>query len=144
MTTAIFPVRANPPHIGHIIAFLKIKKKYDKVIVTVSDNTYGELKPSIISSIEVKEILDEVFKHIGGYEIILVNEPFITRTIFDDLPSFDIVVTGNKAVYDNMKKHNIKVELLERTPIYRGKFMRDAYRKGVEYEKSHTNNNGRC
>ena len=132
---AMFPVRANPPHLGHIITLLKIKDDYEKIIIAVSDNTYDGAKPQIISKEEVAFILNEVFKHFPKYEIIFSEERFITRTFFDDLPKFDIVVTGNPISYKNMKQQGIPVRFIERTPIYRGTFIREAYKRGMEYEK---------
>jgi len=143
MTTAIFPVRANPPHLGHVISLLKIKDDYDKIIIAISDNTYDGIKPQIIPVEEVRIILNEIFKHYPNkYEIVMSKERFISRKTFDDLPSFDVVVTGNVLSYENMKKQGKKVRFLERTPIYRGSFMREAYIKGMEYEKRHFNNHG--
>lgn len=139
---AIHPVRANPPHLGHIITLLRIKNDYDKIIVAVSDNTYDGKKPQIIPQEEVKFILNEVFKHFPKYEVILSKERFITRTNFADLPKFDIVVTGNKAVYDNMIKNNINVRFIKRTPIYRSRFIRESYERGMKYEKRNFSNNG--
>jgi len=133
---AIFPVRANPPHLGHIITLLSIKDDYDKIIIAVSDNTYNGKKPQIIPKEEVAYILNEVFKHFPDkYEIVFSEERFVTRKYFNDLPEFDIVVSGNEKCCDNMKKQGIKVRFLERTPIYRSTFIREAYKRGMKYEK---------
>ena len=143
---AIFPARANPPHIGHIRAFLKIREDYEKIIITISNNTYKGTKKNIMPPEDVIEILKEIFNHIPGYEIIPITEPFITRTSFDDLPDFDIVVTGNTIIYENMKKQNIPVRLMQRTPVYRGEFIREAleealqnaYERGETHDKKHS------
>ena len=141
---AIFPVRANPPHTGHIISLLSIIDDYDKIIIAISNNTYDGKKPQIIPKTEVKAILNDVFKHFPKkYELVYSEERFITRKKFDDLPEFDIVITGNPIAYDNMIKQGIKVRFLQRTPIYRGTFIREAYLKGVEYEKRNYTDDGR-
>ena len=140
---AIFPVRANPPHMGHLISFLKIKDDYEKIYIAVSNNTYCGTKPSVMTQKEVKEDLEKVMKHIPGYEVIFTKIPFIIRKTFDDLPKFDIVVTGNSQVQDNMDRQGVPVRYLERTPIYRSIFMRESYKRGVEFEKPCYDNDGR-
>jgi len=140
---AIFPVRANPPHLGHVISLLKIKDEYDKIIIAVSNNTYDGKKPMLIPREEIINILNEVFKHFPDkYQIIKSEERFITRKKFDDLPKFDIVVTGNERAYLNMKRNGINVRYLERTPIYRGTFIREAYKRGMEYEERNFSDDG--
>ena len=34
---ALFPCKANPPHLGHILTLLKYKDKYDKIIIDILD-----------------------------------------------------------------------------------------------------------
>lgn len=135
MVTAILPARCNPPHIGHILSFLRVKKEYDKLIIAISNNTYNGKKKPVITSQQSLHILKEIFQYIPGFEIIYNDKPFITRTSFNDLPDFDVVVTANSEVYENMIRQGVNVKMMERTPIYRGEFIREAYRKGIEYEK---------
>jgi len=136
MVIALIPTRCNPPHIGHILSFLRIKKDYDKVIIAVSNNTYNGKKDQVMTAHQAISILQEIFKHIDGFEIIYTDIPFIHRKTFDDLPEFDIIITANSTIYEHMMRLNVPVKMVERTPVYRGTFIREAYKKGVEYEKN--------
>jgi len=129
---ALFPARMNPPHLGHIITLLNIKNDYDKIIVALTDDDFDGAKPTVISTDKKIFTLNEVLKHFPKYEIVTYEEPFRTRKTFDDLPKFDVVITGSKKVYDAVVKHGLKARLIERTPVYRGTHIREAYQKGLK------------
>lgn len=135
MTIALIPARCNPPHIGHILSFLRVKRDYEKVIVAVSNNTYNGKKDQVMTAHQAISILKEIFRHIDGFEIIYTSIPFIHRESFDDLPDFDVIVTANSTIYERMMRLGVAVKMIERTPIYRGTFIREAYKKGLEYER---------
>ena len=122
---AIFPSRMNPPHLGHIITLLKIKDDYDKILVALSDYTFEGKKPSVMKMEDRIKMIKEVLQYFPQFEIIRYGEPFRHRTNFDDLPKFDIVVTGDKGVYYNVKKQGLEARLIKRTPYYRGTTIRN-------------------
>ena len=118
---ALFPVKANPPHLGHILTLLRIKDDYDKIIISVLDVNL------FITPKEVIKIFKKVFDHFPNkFHYFIHQYSFTTKTEFDYLPPYDIIVTANKKVYDNVKKHGINVKLIERTPYYRGEDIRKA------------------
>ena len=127
---ALFPARMNPPHLGHIITLLNIMDDYEKVIVALTNEDFGGKKPNVISMDEKIFTLNEVLKHFPKFEIVSYEEPFRTRKTFSEFPTFDVVLTGNKGVYDNVIKHGLKAKFVDRTPIYRGEYIRDAYLRG--------------
>ena len=133
---ALFPGRMNPPHLGHIITLLKIKDDYDKIIVALTNENYNGKKINVISMDEKIFILNEVLKHFPKFEIVSYNEPFRTRTNFCEFPKFDVVLTGNKGVYDNVIKQGLKAIFVDRTPIYRGEYIIEAYLKGIRRDES--------
>jgi nicotinamide mononucleotide adenylyltransferase len=127
---ALFPCKANPPHIGHIITLLRIKDDYDKIIIDLLDVDL-HIKPK--KSITIfKQILDH-FPNKFEYNIHKVS--YTKTKIFDDIPNCDVIVTGNKKVYKNMKKNGLNVKLLERVPIYKGRYIREAYLRGLKIQK---------
>lgn len=102
--------------------------KYKKIYVHVAENTWDEKnKPMIMPVKEVKRRLEAIFKHFPKVEVIS-GEGFRTRTNFDDLPKFDVVICGEKDFPEKAKKFGIKVRVFERTPGYSGTI----YRRGLK------------
>jgi cytidyltransferase-like protein len=134
ITTVIFPARMNPPHIGHITTILNLREQYGKVIVAVINDDFNGDKPNLISKEKVIEITNDIFRHIGSIDVIDGGEPFRLRKSFNDLPEFDVVVSGSNDVLDNCRKRNLSCACCDRTPVYRGECIREAYRNGVERE----------
>lgn len=117
MTTAIFPGRFQPPHIGHIMTLIDIYPLYDKIIVAVTKFTWWGEKKQVIKPSEIVEILRELLKHMPKYEVILTDEGFNERVQFDDLPKFDVVVTGDKRILERLPPLGIKVDYIPRSNL---------------------------
>lgn len=123
---AFFPVKANPPHLGHILTLLRIKDDYRKIMISVLDVNL------FITSKEIIEILKFILNNYPNkFYFNIHKESFITRTNFDELPfdREDIIVTGNKKVYDNVKKYGLKAKLIARIPYYKSADIRNNQRK---------------
>jgi len=126
--TAIFPGRFQPPHLGHVLTLMRVYPLYNKIIVAVSEYTYGGQKQQVIPPETSKAILETVFQHLPKFEVILMGKGFIERTTFDDLPKFDVVVTGNLETIRKMEKLGIKTRYVERTkglPGWSGRELRE-------------------
>lgn len=117
MVTAMFPIRGQPPHIGHILTLMKLYPLYDEIIIAVTSNTYGGKKPQVIPPLEVVKVLEEVFKHLPKYRVVFADEGFSVRTSFDDLPHFDVIVGGDSGVVSNTRKFGIKNAVVPRSTI---------------------------
>ena len=104
---ALFPCKAAPPHIGHIITLLKIKDDYEKIIIDILDTDL------LISAEESKHILKQILDHFPGKFLFKTHkESYMTVKKFSELPIFDIIITGNKRVYKNMKKNGFAISSL--------------------------------
>ena len=117
---AIFPGRFQPPHLGHVLTLMRIYPLYDEVIIAVSEYTYGGGKTQVIHPEVAKKILEDVFQHLPKFQVVLIGKGFIKRTTFNDLPNFDVVVTGNLETIRKMEKLGIKTRYVERTKGLRG------------------------
>ena len=115
MVTALFSGRFQPPHLGHILTLMDIYPKYSKIIVAITNNTYGGEKPHVLPRNKVKEILERIFQNLPKIEVVLTEEGFPVRQTFTDLPEFDVVVTGNRATIKNMKNLGINSEYIPRS-----------------------------
>lgn len=118
MTTAIFPIRGQPPHIGHILTLMGMYPLYDEILIAVTSYTHGGTKPQIIPPAESVRVLREVFKYLPKYKVIFVGEGFTKRTSFDDLPHFDVVVGGDPGIARNMKRLKINHVHVPRSKIF--------------------------
>jgi len=112
---ALFPGRFDPPHLGHILTIMRIYDDYDKIIVGITDDNYGFTKPTIIDIAERERILKLAFKHLPKVQVMYIGKGLRIRERFDDLPYFDIVLTGNKEVLKNMAIHKIRTRFIERS-----------------------------
>jgi len=119
MVTAIFPMKGQPPHIGHILTLVRIYDDYDKIILHIVDNPGKHYKDEdfIIPPEEVAAIFREVFKYMPKIEVVVGKKHLRDRTSFDDLPPFDVIVTGNRDFIKEMKGEK-PVRFVPRSKIY--------------------------
>lgn len=115
--TAIFPGRFQPPHMGHILTLMRLYPLYDEIIITVSSYTFGGKKPQVIEPTEAVRTLQEVFKYLPKFKVLYIGTGFIERSSFDDLPHFDVVVTGDSEVARHMKELGIEYSWVPRSKI---------------------------
>lgn len=112
---AIFPGRFQPPHLGHLLTLMRIYPLYDKIIIVVSEYTYGGKKNQVIPPKVAQKILEDAFEQLPKFQVVLSRKGFIERTTFDDLPKFDVVVSGNLALIQHCEKLGIKTRYVKRT-----------------------------
>lgn len=117
MTIALFPGRFQPPHIGHILTLMRLYPLYDEIIVAVTSYTFDGKKPHIIEPCEAAGILREVFRFLPKLKVVCVGKGFIERVNFSDLPRFDVVVSGDPLVLQNMRRFGIKCLYVSRSVI---------------------------
>lgn len=115
MTIAIFPGRYQPPHIGHILTLMRMYPLYDEIIIGITSYTYGGKKKPVIHPKEVRRIFQKIFKYLPKYKVIVAGKGFIERRKFNDLPKFDVVVTGNLETIIKMEKLGIKARYMPRS-----------------------------
>lgn len=110
MTTALFPGKFQPPHIGHIQTLMNIYPFYDKIIVGITED-----KPSVLSPLKVKNIFESILKHLPKFEVILIKGTIEGSDSIDNLPDFDVLLSGNQKVIDHVKKFGKKADFISRT-----------------------------
>ena len=115
MVIALFSGRFQPVHLGHVLTLMDIYPRYSKIIVAITNNTYGGSKPHVLARNKVKEILERIFQNLPKIEVVLTEEGFPVRQTFTDLPEFDVVVTGNMATIENMRNLGIDIEYVPRS-----------------------------
>jgi len=111
-------VRGQPPHIGHILTLSRVYDEYDKIIIHVvsGPGRHFSEEDFFLPPEDVVQVFREVFRHMPKIEVILGKEHLRDRTSFDDLPHFDIIVTGNKEFVESMKSQ-IPVRFIPRSTI---------------------------
>jgi len=128
---AIFPGRFQPPHLGHVLTLMRMYPLYSEIIIAVTTYTYGGTKKHVMRQSEVKKILKKVFKHLPKYNVIIIGKGFIERDNYNDLPKFDVVVTGNMQIINKLEKLKIKTRYQPRSKIGKleinGQMLRELY-----------------
>jgi len=110
MKTAFFPGKFQPVHLGHIITLMQLYDEYDKIIIGITEDT-----PAVLTQEERKKIFYKVLKHLPKFEIVLIKGVIVGSTSLDNLPSFDICITGNYNVIDTLNKLGYKTKFIDRS-----------------------------
>lgn len=105
MSVALFPGKFVPPHIGHVITLLRLYEDYDRIIVGIC-----EVPPyNLLSTIEIKDIFEEIFRYMPKYEVRILEGNFRDETVFENLKyDFDEIVTNNKNTIKLLEERDIK------------------------------------
>jgi len=110
MSTAFFPGKFQPVHLGHIVTLMNLYEKYNKIIIGITED-----KPNILSQKKRKEIFESVFKYLPKFEIVLIKGTIVNSRSLEHLPDFDICLTGNPQVIEKLNEFRLKTEMIERS-----------------------------
>lgn len=91
MTTALFLGRFQPPHVGHLLTIRSLLRKYQQVIVGVT-----ECEPSVMTTGSVIAILSNLIND-ENVSFRIVSGSVEGGTAIIDF-SFDVCCSGNPAV----------------------------------------------
>ena len=110
---AFFPGKFHPPHIGHIQTILNIIPNYKKVIIGISQDVP---KDNIITDTNAIELmLKKFFKSFNNIEVFSFSGILVEKEDINDLPKFDVIISGNVEVLNWAKKKKIKSQFIERS-----------------------------
>ncbi len=107
---AVFLGKFQPPHLGHVRTILNIAKEYSKVTVGI---TKGE--PKTIEYEMVKKIFDEIFQCNNNIDVELIDGVVEDGTADINKIDFDIVVSGNHKVLEQLKSRGYLTCFQKRT-----------------------------
>lgn len=113
MSVGFFPGKFQPPHIGHIITISKLLKDYNKIIIGITED-----EPRIMPREKVKEIFNTIFEpfiQFSHVDTILIDGILTKRENIDDLPKFDVLLSGNDKVLNWGLKHRFTVKNIPRS-----------------------------
>jgi len=145
MVTALFPIRGQPPHIGHILTLVRIYDEYDKILVRIiaTPGKYYGSKDFVLPPEKVASIFCEIFKHMPKIEVIVSKEHLRDMKSIDGSPPFDVIVSGNKRFLEGVK-HLKPVRYVPRSQIngfnISGEILRELMRSNKNQQYSLKNN----
>ena len=109
---AFFPGKFQPPHLGHVLTIVGLLDQYNKVIIGVTDDI-----PKVLEQSDRVRIFKKIFKYTNNIEVIPIQgvlTQYVQKDIFL-LPDFDICISGNKDVINNLKLLGINSKFSERS-----------------------------
>jgi len=121
MQRALFIGRFQPFHNAHLVDVKKILKECDEIIIAIGSSQEKNTLENPFSYKERKEMIANVLKNhkIKKYKIYpvpdLYNDKKWAGRIKKDLPSYEIVYSGNPWTLACFKKHDSKVKKIKLT-----------------------------
>lgn len=112
---AFFPGKFHPPHLGHLKTILDLTKKYDKVIVGISEHLP---KNPVTTVNRIIEILEQIFENFDNIEVCKIKGTLIKKKNKKGLPKFDILLSGNIDVLEWATKMKIPHRFIKRAEGY--------------------------
>jgi len=122
LTTAVFPAKLDPVHVGHLIQIKRLIEddRYDRVVVDIF-----EYEDRVMETEKAIDIVDELIDD-EKLDFQLHNSTYTKNP--PEVTDNDIVfVTGNPDVADNLKEHGLSVKEIARFESYRAKPLRDEF-----------------
>ena len=118
MVTALFPIKGQPPHIGHVLTLVRIYDEYDKILVRIiaTPGKYYSPDDFILPTEKAASIFLEIFKHMPKIEVIVSKEHLRDMKSIESPPFFDVIVSGNKRFLEGVK-HLKPVRYVPRSQI---------------------------
>jgi cytidyltransferase-like protein len=113
MSTAFFPGKFHPPHIGHVQTILDILPDYDKIIVGVTER--NPVDNPITTPKVIYEFLKNFFSYFPKVEVCYIKGTLIGRPNLEGLPKFDVLLSGNIEVLDWAKEMNLDYRFVARS-----------------------------
>ncbi len=109
---AFFPGKFHPPHLGHLKTLLDLSKKYSKLIIGVSEHT----PDSAVTSVDnIISILESLFENHREIEVVRIKGILVEKTSTEELPYFDILLSGNPEVLSWAEGLGVSNEYISRT-----------------------------
>lgn len=123
---AFFPGKFQPPHLGHVVSVIRLYKKYDKILIGITED-----EPSVISRQEARNIFEEVFQYLPKVEVRLIKGVLLSYLSREGLPKFDVLLTGNPDVIEWCNKRDVPCIFVPRSEGlgFSGTFIRKVEKK---------------
>lgn len=135
MTTVLYPVLAQPPHMGHVGAAINALEDADHVIMCVQETNLMINHRSTVATLKLLEkITDKI--SVTSHE---ADFSFITK-LPKDLPPFDQIVTTNNDMYVHLMSCGIEnVVLIPKLLGYEDTYMMHAFNQGLALDSLRLN-----
>ena len=123
---AFFPGKFHPPHIGHIHTLLTLLPQYSKLIIGVSEH---QPEAAILTPDEIQASIESFFKDYDNVEVCRIKGVLVEKENLDDLPEFDVLLSGNEDVLEWAKKQGLGYKFVPRSVgyLYSGTEIRTAF-----------------
>ena len=126
---AFFPGKFQPPHLGHIISLMKLYDEYDEIIVGITEDTPKDSEFQLPLEAR-KNIFKAALQHLPKFRVVTLKGT-IEGGAVNDLPEFDVCLSGNEKVIEKIQSWGKQAEFLPRAEG--AGFSGATIRKGIDW-----------
>ena len=132
MNTALFILRAQPLHKGHVHAIKHLMKKYKVIVALGSINKKDSKNP--FSYAARKKMLGSVFKNIRIIGVKDISSDKEWKASVENKAKFDVLVTGNQWVRKCFRGYRTEKPVFLNLEEYDASEIRKLMKKGKKWE----------
>lgn len=112
LPTVLFPGKFHPPHLGHLQTIISIAAGCRKLIIGVTEDVPDG---ALMSHAEIIEILSNIAGNFNNIEVMPIQGILVNKKNINDLPYFDLLLSGNPKVIEWAEDMNIKAQFTPRS-----------------------------
>lgn len=112
LPTVFFPGKFHPPHLGHLQTIIKISTECKKLIVGVTEDIPDG---ALMSCDEIITMLRNIAGSFKNIEVISIKGVLVDKKNTNDLPEFDILLSGNPKVIEWARSMGIEAKFTQRS-----------------------------
>ena len=135
MTTALYPILAQPPHMGHIGAAINALEEADHVIFCIRETNLSVNYKSMMATLKLIEKITDKFSvvsHPADFDMI--------THLPDDLPLFDYLIVTSNDTYVHLLSCGIEnIRLIPKLLGYEDVYMLHAFTQGLALDSLRLN-----
>jgi len=135
LTSALYPVLGQPPHLAHILTVVHALKEFDAVTLCVMD------KDAIIKASYAKQLFEKVFDYTDAVDVILDKSNFDEDVILPhQFEKYDTILVTDNYRYAHLLSYGVeKVKMMPRLIGINDAFFMKAFHQSMALDRLNMN-----